>query len=205
MVAALLGAVCLASAGCGSVSAPARVQVSLTAPTDGATVAVSRIEVLGTISPPTAELSVLGRPVAVTRGTFKTPISLHKGLTRIKITARAKGLLGSSMVVSVRYVPSSSAPNPQGGGADAGQLPRSGLPPAAEAEAIGNCSVTSGGQVELCTCIFDRLAKAGFNTEAKWNALVYQWRRSLLSKGQITFPRVMLRAASTCAREYAGR
>jgi hypothetical protein len=30
---------------------------------------------------------------------------LHKGLTRIRIEARAKGFVGSSVIVSVRYAP----------------------------------------------------------------------------------------------------
>jgi hypothetical protein len=105
----VLGAGFALLSGCGAAStsnpASSRVQVSLTAPTDGARVAVPTIEVLGTITPKNAVLRVSGKRVRVRHGAFKTPILLHKGLTRIRIKARAKGFLGSSVSVSVRYAP----------------------------------------------------------------------------------------------------
>jgi hypothetical protein len=95
--------------GCGAASTSkstlSRVQVSLTAPTSGARVAVATIEVLGNITPENAVLHVSGKRVRVRHGVFKTPILLHEGLTRIRIEARAKGFVGSSVVVSVRYAP----------------------------------------------------------------------------------------------------
>jgi hypothetical protein len=105
----VLGAGLALLSGCGAASTSkstlSRVQVSLTAPTSGAKVAVSTIEVLGTVTPENAVLHVSGKRVRVTHGVFKTPILLHTALTRIRIEARAKGFVGSSVIVLVRYAP----------------------------------------------------------------------------------------------------
>ena len=105
LLAVLLGAGSAMVAGCGGASTPSTVKVSLTAPTDGATVAVRRIDVLGTIEPGNAVMLVSGKRIRVTHGGFRVPISLRNGVTRIRIKARAKGFVGSSMVISVRYMP----------------------------------------------------------------------------------------------------
>jgi len=215
-LAALLCALCVPIAGCGgsaTATAP-KVEVSLSAPTDGATVIVSRIEVLGTVAPDNAVLRVSGRHVRVRHGAFDTGISLRRGLTHIRIEARAAGFLSSSTVISVRYAPRRSTPAGSLGGAAApspASVPSRGggqgggdIPPAARAEAISRCSDGNGGGTALCTCVFDRLDKAGFNTMAQWQALVEQWRQSLLSSGVIRYPRVMKGAIIACARQFGG-
>lgn len=191
--------------------------MSLTAPTDGATVSVSRIEVLGTIAPQNAILLVSGKRVRVRHGAFETPMSLHRGLTHIKIDARASGYEGSSTVISVRYAPPSpaqgSSPGTTGGaaGGPSMQPPASVAPsggrqgggdisPEARAQAISSCSNGSGGRIIFCTCVFDRLARAGFNTVAQWQALVASWRRSFLRNGVISYPPVMKNAIIGCVR-----
>ena len=127
---AVLGAGLVLFAGCGaaSTSTPAskRVQVFLVAPTDNATVAVPSIEVLGTVSPEDAVLRISSRRVRVRHGAFKTSILLHRGLTRIRIKARARGFAGSSMTVLVRYAPPRAgtvAPTGGAGGAPSSQSP----------------------------------------------------------------------------------
>jgi hypothetical protein len=210
----LVGLLCVACAlvaGCGSSStaSPPKVRVSLSAPTDGATVNVSNIEVLGTVAPENAVLIVSGQHVRVRHGAFKMPMSLRKGLTHIKIEARATGFVRSSTVILVRYSPPRHAapgsPQPptsvpasgvsQGGGT---------LPPGARAEAISRCSDAGGGNASVCTCVFDRLSKAGFNTQAQWQALAESWRRSLLASGVIRYPPVMKNAIVACAQEFGG-
>jgi hypothetical protein len=115
--AAAVGAGIVLLSGCGTAQAPAsnRVQVSLTAPTDGAKVTVPTIEVLGTITPRNAVLHVSGKRVRIRHGAFKSQISLHHGLTRIRIKARARGFASSSMVVSVRYAPRGATAASPGG------------------------------------------------------------------------------------------
>lgn len=134
----VLGAGLALLSGCGAASTSkstlSRVQVSLTAPTSGAKVAVSTIEVLGTITPENAVLHVSGRRVRVRHGVFKTPILLHRGLTRIRIEARAKGFVGSSVIVSVRYAP------PRGGTVAAAE----GEPGASQAQSPSKSAGASG-------------------------------------------------------------
>jgi Glucodextranase, domain B len=205
---------CAVATGCGSAatpSAPPRVTVTLTAPTDGATVEVSKIEVLGTITPASAVVRVSGKPVRVKRGAFEEPLVLRKGVTHIRIDASAKGFSNASMVVSVRYTPRASEPaagpssqapssTSDGGGQAAGDLS-----PAQKAEAVNSCANSSGGNTTLCLCIFDRLAKAGFNTQAQWETLAKNWRRSFLATGVITYPPVIKNAIVGCVKQLTGR
>jgi hypothetical protein len=130
--------------------------VSLIAPTDGATVAVATIDVLGTITPKNAILHVSGRRVRLKHGAFKTPILLRKGRTRIRIEARAKGFVGASVIVSVRYSP------PPGGSvaSTGGQSDSSGAQPASRSAGVsgqsgggfsggvGSLGKTLGGAIE---------------------------------------------------------
>jgi hypothetical protein len=218
LLAVLLCIGCPLVVGCGSASTPRKVQVSLSAPTDGATVAVSRIEVLGTVAPENSAVRVGGKRVPVAHGAFKAPISLRRGLTRIRIEARANGLGDSSTIISVRYSPPQrsaaastgapatgvSSPQPQSTDPGAGDRSLSGLTPTARAEAISRCTATSGGNTSACTCLFDHLFKAGFNA-AYWQAVVRRWRRSLSTTGQITFPRIMIKAAQVCAKQLHGQ
>jgi hypothetical protein len=167
--------------------------VSLVAPTDGATVIVSQITVLGTITPASAALRVSGRRVVVRHGSFTTPISLRKGITHISISASARGFVGSSTVISVRYTPRRVTQQASSGAGTGGY----GAANAAKAELIASCS--SDGNVSYCTCVVDRLFSAGFNTQAKWQAVVVNWRRTFLANGSISYPPVMRRAIVACA------
>jgi hypothetical protein len=138
-------------------------------------------------------------------------MTLRRGLTHIRIEASAKGFIGSSVMISVRYVPRRSALYATGGGGTASSATPSsgqadsGLPPGTESEAISACAGSSGGNISGCTCIFDRLVKAGFNTVAKWQAVVEDWRRSLLANGEIRFSPVMIRVALACRSQMAGQ
>lgn len=170
---------------------------------------VPRIEVLGTISPKDAVLRVFGKRVRVIHGAFEKPVSLRKGMTHITIDATANGFAASSRVISVRYVPTRRPRSPGAGSSSQGTAvpPSSGgqagsVLPGFEADAIAGCS--NGANVTVCTCIFERMFKAGFDTKAKWQAVVDDWRRSYRATGTITYPPVMRNAIRTCAAGAGG-
>ena len=169
---------------------------------------VPKIEVLGSIVPKNAVLRVSGKRVRVIRGAFEKPVSLRKGMTHIAIDATAPGFAPSSTVISVRYVPLRRSRSHGGLGAGSSSQPPAALPrgsggqaggalPAFEAEAIASCSNSANASV--CTCIFQQMFQAGFNTEAKWQAVIEGWRRSFQTTGAITYPPVMKNAVLACA------
>jgi hypothetical protein len=94
---------CGVVSGCGAAQTPGSVQVSLTAPVDGATVNVHRIVVLGTVRPKLAVVTVSGKRVRVINGTFRHPFVLRQRLTRIRVVASAAGLAGSATDISILY------------------------------------------------------------------------------------------------------
>ena len=106
LLAALLALGCLTMAACSSntPTVPKAVQLSLTAPTDGARVSVARLLVLGTVDPPGARVSIGGHHVHVANGTFRDWITVHRGVTHIAIRASAAGFLDGSLRVAVRDV-----------------------------------------------------------------------------------------------------
>jgi hypothetical protein len=141
-------------------------------------VIVPRIEVLGTISPKDAVLRVSGKRVRVIQGAFEKPVSLRKGMTHITVDATAKGFATSSTVISVRYV---LRRRPRSPGAGSSSQPATAVPPSSggqaggvlpgfEADAIASCS--NGANVSVCTCIFEKMFRAGFDTKAKFQAVV---------------------------------
>jgi hypothetical protein len=96
---------CVVLSGCGAAQTPGTVQLSLTAPVDGATVNVHGIVVLGTVRPKLAVVIMSGKRIRVINGTFKHPLVLRRRLTRIKVVARAAGYAGAATNISVRYAP----------------------------------------------------------------------------------------------------
>ena len=194
----MLAGISFVVAGCGSSSSkstgPQKVQVLLTAPTDGVTVVQSRLAVIGTVTPQNAVLRISGRRVSTQHGTFLHPVTIHKGLNHLRIDASALGFVASSTVVAVRYRPGRTAAS-----GSSSSAPSDGIP-GLEAEAEASCSETSGGNVGYCTCAIKRMFKAGYNTEAKWRGLVISWRRSFLANGTISYPPAVRAAIIDCAR-----
>jgi hypothetical protein len=194
------------------------VQVALTAPTDGATVTVSQIRVVGSLTPSSAVLLVSGRRVRVVRGAFDHAIVLRKGLTHIRIQATAKGFSPLSRVISVRYAPLTTHQGSTGGGFSgpvgtgssalqqtipfqgSGQA-TGGPSPDARTEFMEGCSASARGNISLCACLFDRLQAGGFNTLAKWQALIRGWRREFLANGTLNFPPAIRNAIVGCVRQ----
>jgi Glucodextranase, domain B len=95
------------AAGCGSssqqsaASGPRSVQVSLTAPTDGATVNVDRLKVFGTVTPAGAAVSVGGHRAGHGDGTFQRWIGLRHGANRIRVRASAPGYEPTTLEITV--------------------------------------------------------------------------------------------------------
>jgi hypothetical protein len=74
---------------------------------------------------------------------------------------------------------------------------------ASEPEFVSGCSNT-GANVAGCVCVYRQLAQRGFVSQEQWVALARKWRRSFLSKGVITYPRVFRAAIVSCAAELRG-
>lgn len=108
--------ICSAAAGCGGSGGEARraVSVSVIAPTDGATVSVRSLEVMGDVSPRDAVVSVSGRRASVANGEFRLSLALAGKVTHVTIVATARGYLTSTTPVTVRYA--APPPSQQDGG-----------------------------------------------------------------------------------------
>jgi len=70
---------------------PPRVQVEITEPADSATVRGATVDVRGTVSPPTAQVRVLGRPARVSGGEFTVVVPLRPGANVVDVAATARG------------------------------------------------------------------------------------------------------------------
>ncbi len=95
----------LVVAGCGASGAPAahEVTLSITAPTDGATVGVRQLEVAGTVTPGNAAVTIAGRPVPVRNGQFLMPMQLAGSSQTITVTGRARGYRPARTTTTVSY------------------------------------------------------------------------------------------------------
>jgi hypothetical protein len=202
-------------AGCAGTTPSARgVHVSITAPTDGATVVVPRIVLFGTVHPKSAAVEVSGTRVHVENGAFRRAVLLRRRLTHIKIVARAPGALASTTTLAVRYTPprrrsrqslrtdarsgSSLAPSPQ---SSVTGLSSAEVSPRLASGFMTGCS-SSGGTVSGCACIWSQLRRRGFGSVSQFEALVKQWRRSFASQGVIAFPPVVKSALLACAADF---
>lgn len=96
---------CLAVAGCGGDDPPKlpteRVELSVTAPTDRASVRRGTIDVQGRVSPKRSAVSVLGRPALVTDGGFTVVVPLEPGMNVIDVSATAPRRLPAVTAVRV--------------------------------------------------------------------------------------------------------
>jgi hypothetical protein len=82
------------------------VQLDVTGPDDAATVDGDAVQVSGTVSPPGAVVTVLGRDVSVSGGAFSTEVALEEGANLIDVAAVAAGRRPATTAVRVvREVP----------------------------------------------------------------------------------------------------
>jgi hypothetical protein len=91
------------------------------APTNGATVSVRSLDVLGTVSPRDAVVLVSGRRARVAGGEFKLPLTLTGAVTHITVVATARGYVTSTTPRTVHYA---AAPQSQQPGGPASALAR---------------------------------------------------------------------------------
>jgi hypothetical protein len=95
--ASVIAAACVAAVlpGCGGGADPPaapreRVRLQVTAPADGALVRGGTVDVRGSVSPPSADVAVLGRPALVTGGRFTVVVPLQPGVNIVDIAASAR-------------------------------------------------------------------------------------------------------------------
>jgi hypothetical protein len=79
--------------GCGGSDSPSapreRVRLQVSAPADGALVRGGTVEVRGSVSPASAEVSVVGRPALVTQGQFTVVVPIEPGVNIVDVAASA--------------------------------------------------------------------------------------------------------------------
>jgi glucodextranase-like protein len=114
----------LVLAGCQEASAgPPTVDVSLVAPTSGATVKVRTVVVLGRVNPADARVLVAGRRASVRHGVFRLRLRLPLAVNQIGILAFAKGYRPTSETTTVRVSRSGPSRRPRPPRASRGTLP----------------------------------------------------------------------------------
>lgn len=102
LCAAALAAISGAISGCGTTSRPtAYVQLRVNAPADGTRILAGSIGISGNVSPATATVLVLGRSVAVNRGTFSAQVTLKPGTNLVDVLAGAPHAQDAMSVVRV--------------------------------------------------------------------------------------------------------
>ena len=101
----LILGLCLAVTGCGGDDPPKlpteHVKLSVTAPTDRASVRRGTVDVQGRVSPKRSAVAVLGRPALVTDGRFTVVVPLEPGMNVIDVSATAPRRLPALTAVRV--------------------------------------------------------------------------------------------------------
>lgn len=208
---------CAAAVGCGSAKTPASVQLSLTAPVNGATVVVPKILMVGTIEPRDGHVMVAGKKVRVTNGAFRQPLFLTKRLTTIDVRVIAPRHVGARTEIAVHYTPSrggrppsgrtsasqGAAPAPIGGARNSSSGTgafSSGGAASAERDSVMGCT-SSGASTAGCECVYAHLVKERFASQAQWDALFAFWRRSFRANGTIAYPPAVRKAILACSAD----
>ena len=97
--------------GCGT-SAPVTkppVNVTITAPTNGATVGVRQVTVTGTVTPANAQVTVGGKPATVRGGAFRRTVWLTGASQSVAVAAQATGYTPALAKTTVSYSPNLAA------------------------------------------------------------------------------------------------
>lgn len=219
-VAAVLGCVTVATVsicGCasGGSSGQRRVSLTLTAPTDGASVQVRRIYVFGEVQPTDSTVRVGGRRVAVHGGVFREPLQLHGKVTHIRIIASAPGYSATELDSTVQFVPPS--PPPAGSSSSAGAASPNGLglslpsgatggtsaatslrSPQAHQDFINGC--TAGGSSSArCECVYRNvLADSNLHTIGELTTFLRRTIAAELSGNRAALPPDARRVVLPC-------
>jgi hypothetical protein len=84
-------------------------RVTVTAPTDGSSTKESRITVRGTVAPPEAQVTVMGRSAQVANGVFSVSVPLKTGNNDIDVVATGPDITPGSTTILVKRKSSSSS------------------------------------------------------------------------------------------------
>jgi hypothetical protein len=179
----ILGAllVALVASGCGSSSGSPTVQVSLIAPTDGATVIESRVYVTGSVQPTDSTVVIAGHASPNHRGHFGMWMPLRRGVSHIRVSARAPGYIATTTEVAVR-----STPQPPAHKRNAleqsfpsiGRLRVSSWTPEVQSQATNSC-VLHGGWQSYCECALRYAMAAGSPPQVANTTLAARSQRRL--------------------------
>jgi hypothetical protein len=171
----------LLACGCGKSSGPAAVKVSLLAPTSNATVTVKRLFVTGSVQPSSAKVRIAGRRAPTRHGKFGLWLALRRGLTHIRVDARAPGYVADATDVSVRSVPPPPVAKPaavQQSFGDVERVSADSWTPAARAVSRRAC-LASGGWQSYCACALRYEVAAGPPRQLARGMLAARARRRL--------------------------
>jgi PASTA domain-containing protein/glucodextranase-like protein len=128
---AVLAGLALVAAACGEDPKPPRdepeVRLTLTGPSDGATLRDDRVQIHGSVKPARASVSVLGRDVAVDDGRFATEVDLEPGANLIDVAASAGGRRPDFAALRVVFEQRVELPDVVGRDADTAQEELEGL------------------------------------------------------------------------------
>jgi hypothetical protein len=104
-------AAALSAAGCGAGGATASPQVnlSISAPTNGATVGVHKVTITGIVTPAGAQVAVNGQPAQVTGSSFTGTLYVSTLNQKIVVSGAAHGYLGAQANTTVSYSPNLAA------------------------------------------------------------------------------------------------
>jgi hypothetical protein len=169
--------------GCAGSSGPRAVQVSLIAPTSGATVVVRRILVTGSVQPAQSKVVVADHLAPNHHGHFGVWLPLGRGLTHIHINAAASGYQTAALDVAVRRTVPTQATKRRPLEQSAPRLADLGVnawTPAARSTALNAC-LASGGWQSYCKCAMRYVVAAGPPRQMASSLLAARSRRRLPS------------------------
>jgi hypothetical protein len=134
-------AVALLVAACGEDAEPPRdepdVRLTLTGPSDGATMRSDTVEISGSVKPARAAVQVLGRDVSVDAGEFRTEVELQPGSNLIDVAASANGRRPDFAALRIVFEERVALPDVVGRDADTAQEELEGLGLKVSAEDAG--------------------------------------------------------------------
>lgn len=169
--------------GCGGSSGPRVVQVSLVAPTSGATVVVRRILVTGSVEPAESKVVIAHHLAPNRHGHFGVWLPLRRGLTHIHINAAASGYQTAALDVAVRRTVPTQATKRRPLEQSAPRLADLNVnawTPAVRSVALHAC-LASGGWQSYCECAMRYVVAAGPPRQMASSLLAARSRRRLPS------------------------
>jgi hypothetical protein len=128
------------------------VNLQITAPTDGSSMRADRVNVRGTVTPPTAAVQISGQPAQVGNGVFTGSVALERGSNTIDVVASTAGAAPASRTITVTR----SAPSARGA---RGRTATDGTVPFAKATNCGG-GLTAGART---SCPFAENVRATFD------------------------------------------